>query len=421
MKAGIKKFPLTAAEVSLYGFFISTTFSISLSQILLGLALLFSIISIIFRKEKAERPRFGFIGLFILLFIGWSILSALLSSTPWISLLILKEEWLFLMIPVAACLVRSHQKINICLRLFALAAIVVSLYAFWQHFSGVDWYHQTSLAPAPSSGYRVSGTFAHRLTFGNYYAIASILLLGIAPYAKNRESKIIFYTAFFATTVATVFTYSRGPILAMAFGIIFFFALEGRRYIKILIPILAGIVIIIMIASPDVFSRYLSSAEREWKGEYAGSRQSIWRAGWRMALDNPLTGVGPGHFKEEYAAYRDKGTDRIYGHAHNDFINVAAYAGFPAAVFYLGIFVSIIIRIIKIRHRCTGDRLAYGMTTGAMLATIVFLITSLYEATFADEEIRLLLMAIWGLFLAAEYLVKLRLPATENIEKGLDK
>ncbi len=43
--------------------------------------------------------------------------------------------------------------------------------------------------------------------------------------------------------------------------------------------------------------------------------------------------------------------------------------------------------------------------------------TSIFEATFADEEIRMLLMALWGLFFAIYMQVKTIAKEAETLEK----
>jgi O-antigen ligase len=395
----VKGISSATAKYSLFGYFIATTFSHALGQIFI------------------VRPHFGYFGGFIILFIGWSILSAIAGPTPLSSLFILKEEWLFLMIPVAASIGGDEDVLKWSLRLLTFSAIMVSLYAVWQHFSGLDLYHGTELAPAPAHGYRVTGFFSHRLSFGNYFAVASVLILGVAPRAKGKWDKCLFYTGFFLTALATAFSYSRGSIVVLILGVLIFLVLTGKKYIKTILIIIAALVIALLIISPDLPDRFIESFEVELEGRYGGSRLSIWGTAWRMSLDHPVFGVGNGNFKDLYTSYRNMESDRVHGHAHNDVLNIAAYAGFPAALFYLGFWIIIIVRIIK-RLRRPASGFLDGVVPGTFLASVVFFMTSIYEASFADEEIRLLLMATWGLFLGVERIVKKPVERVDNIEKA---
>jgi O-antigen ligase len=406
------------ALYSLFGYFLSTTFSHALGQNFLGLSLLFTLIIII--KDKIYKRPFVFssFSIFVFLFFGWSIISAIFGPTPSVSLFSLKEEWLFLMIPVVAFLFKNEKSTVTALRLFAISAMIISLYAVWQHYYGLDLYRGKQLIEAPSYGYRALGTFSHTLTFGNYYAIASVLLLAVALYADCNRNRIIFYSGFCLTTIATLFSYSRGSIAALIGGIIILLIWMGRKYYKIILPLIAVLIAIIFLAAPDVLARFSSGFEMEWEGKSGASRLSIWRTAANMSGDNPIIGVGPGNFADKYVKYRDEFSDRTFGHAHNDILNVAAYAGIPAALFYLGFWIAIIVRMTKALKRLAENNMVRGIILGTLMASIVFFVTALFEASFADEESRLFLMAIWGLFLASEKLIKGGREKTENIEKA---
>jgi O-antigen ligase len=402
----------------LFGYFLSTTFSHALAQMFLGLSLLLTIIIVITKKTYKQPFKFTSFNIFIFLFLIWSIISALFGPTPWSSLVGLKEEWLFLMIPVVAFLMKDEKSMAAALRIFTISAILISIYAVWQHFSGIDLYHHKQLIEAPSHGYRSVGIFAHTLTFGNYYAVASILLLGLALYAKERKNKIIFYSGFCLTGIATLFSYSRGSIGALIGGIIILLIWIGRRRYKVILPLIAAVIVIILMTAPDVLGRFSSGFKMEWEGTKGTSRMSIWRTAGNMIAEHPIIGVGPENFGNQYINYRDKFSNRKFAHAHNDILNIAAYAGIPAAIFYLGFWVAIIVRMTRALKRRIERNMLRGIILGTLMGSIVFFIASLFEASFADEETRLFLMALWGLFLAAEKLIKGERKITEYIEKA---
>ena len=54
-------------------------------------------------------------------------------------------------------------------------------------------------------------------------------------------------------------------------------------------------------------------------------RVDLWRDAWSIAVDHPVTGVGPGRFGQESATAR---VDRDTRAAHNEFLQIAAEAGF---------------------------------------------------------------------------------------------
>jgi len=396
------------ALYSLYGFLAFSPISIALAQIFYGLALLATIVTAIAENRFLKSVKLDIFAAFVGLFVIWSILSALANNTPVSSLLILKEEWLFLMIPVAAYILRDKETLKRALSIFAVSVIIVSIYSIWQHWGGMDLVRGTELYESPDSGYRVRGFFTHRLTFGNYFAIAAVLLLSLAPSLKKRPWKIIFYVSFFLASLATIMTYSRGPVAYLIFGVLLFILMMEKKYSRPILIVLAVLVIAILVGSPDFLGRYKELAQMELKGKSGASRISIWRGSYRMAVDNPVFGVGPGNFKDKYKDYRDSFSKRVWGHAHNDFLNIAAYAGFPAAVFFFGFWIIIIVRMAVFLNRSKVSGFDRGILLGILIGSIVFYLEGLTEAVFADEEVRLLLMVLWGIYFALEQRLKAR-------------
>ncbi len=391
----------------LCGLFFSATFSKGLAQVFGGLAVVSGIIIYINDKKYRRLIRFDSFMLFAALYVGWSILAALFGSDPARSFRILGDEWLFLLIPAIAVLISGERNLQTVVRLFAVSSIIVSLYAIWQHFSGYDLYRGIDLIPAPTTGYRSPGFFANVMTFGNYFVVTSLFFLGAGTYIEKAKDKALLYAAFFFSAVGGLMAYGRGPLLALAVGLIIYLVLIGRKYYKTVLPILAGFIICIFIFAPDILSRHINELSTELEGTYAGSRLAIWRNAERMIEDNPVLGVGPGNVGQNYARYRDPRSNRVYTHVHNDFLNIACNAGLLAVIFYIGLWGAI---FRKIRRHITDTTIppsSKGVTAGVFLASVVFLTTSFYEATFDDLEIRILLMVLWGLFYAVSQGVKM--------------
>jgi O-antigen ligase len=406
------------AFYSLVGYFFSTTFSHFLAQSFFAIALLFSIITFFVEKKSPSQIKLNWFYIFILLFVGWSIISAIAGPTPLKSLPILKEEWLFLMIPVVAFLADTDRKIKTLLKTLAISAIIISLFGILQYFIAPLIYHGDKLSQTPTGHFRVSGGFSHYLTFGNYFAILASLIIGMAPYQENRSTRILFYLSFALTALATILTYSSGPIGALLFGM-FLFAMSLGRIKRI--AIVSGLVIfaiIMIIFAPLVLEEIKRTLIMEKTGSYDGSRLAIWRTSGRMIEKHPIFGVGQGNYDNLYMQYADSSNTKKFSHAHNDLINIAAYAGLPGAAFFLGLWVIIIWQMFKFITQDGAPPLFRGVAIGTLLGSLVFLFTSQYEATFADEEPRLFLMAIWGLFWACQTAIKANAKVAENIEKA---
>ena len=114
--------------------------------------------------------------------------------------------------------------------------------------------------------------------------------------------------------------------------------------------------------------------------------------------ENPVVGVGVGNFRREYITHLrpDIGGNRKLGHAHNDPLNIAAIAGIPGGLIFLSLWAVLFSYLWKGWQRWRTDPVSSPFILGAILASAVFFITSLTEATFADEEVRQMLMFVWS-------------------------
>ncbi|HDL02794.1 MAG: hypothetical protein DRP46_03250 [Candidatus Zixiibacteriota bacterium] len=412
------RYPEKGAAYALFGYFFSSPFSHALGQIFCGLALFLIIVQVIMDKKVTLKPKIGTFGILILLFILWSAISALVSQRPLGSLFSLKEEWLFMMIPAAAYLSKDEKVLRICLRLFAISVMIISLYGIWQHFTGIDFYHDLPMVKAApdSYGYRARGNFTHRMTFGNYYALASMLLLGIASCADNCKSRIFYCAGFALAAIASILSFSRGAQLAILITLIIFLIFFAKKSWRLPAAAMIVAAVIVCMLSPAIQKRYKDIITVELNSDYkfGGSRMIIWEASFNMVKAHPVFGVGQGNYGLFYDTFRAPRDDRHHGHAHNDILNVAAYAGIPAALIFIAFWAAIVYKLLKLLQKIKARNYYKGVAIGLFMATVIFFISSLYEATFADEEIRLFLMAVWGLAFGLEYLVN---ETGENAEK----
>ena len=125
-------------------------------------------------------------------------------------------------------------------------------------------------------------------------------------------------------------------------------------------------------------------------------RGDYWRAGWKMTLDNPIFGVGLDSYGDWYRRSRTieatlrRGPDITSNAAHNVFLDISAYGGFPLLLIYMALMVLVVISSIKVIKRSQGFNAGF---VGLLAAWVAFQAQSIIS-------INQIGLALWGWILS---------------------
>ena len=103
-------------------------------------------------------------------------------------------------------------------------------------------------------------------------------------------------------------------------------------------------------------------------------RGDYWRAGWEMTLNHPIFGVGMDSYGDWYrrsrtlAATLRRGPDVTSNAAHNVFLDISSYGGFPLLLIYVALMVLVIISATKVLKRSAGFNPIFAGLIGAWVA-----------------------------------------------------
>ena len=103
-------------------------------------------------------------------------------------------------------------------------------------------------------------------------------------------------------------------------------------------------------------------------------RGDYWRAGWEMTLNHPIFGVGMDSYGDWYrrsrtlAATLRRGPDATSNAAHNVFLDISSYGGFPLLLIYVALMVLVIISATKVLKRSAGFNPIFAGLIGAWVA-----------------------------------------------------
>ncbi len=169
---------------------------------------------------------------------------------------------------------------------------------------------------------------------------AALMLAMVIPFcfyfflAERRWFRWGFFLCIIPVAHAVMLTYSRGAMLsAILVGVGMLFATSRRRIFQnLVIAVFLGAVVL-SLAGPEVRKRFLTINKHETDAS-AQSRFGSWKAGWKIARDYPLFGVG---IRNANLLTRQYGADIEGRTIHNVYIQIAADVGFPAAAIYTGL------------------------------------------------------------------------------------
>jgi hypothetical protein len=229
-----------------------------------------------------------------------------------------------------------------------------------------------------------------------YFLVAAVPLLFVARQGSPRRSLVMTLACAVLVAGATA-TFSRGGALGLAAAIGW---LTLRRVLSWrVLAAAAAAAGVLCVAAMSLAGPLIERAFQE-KTYIAASnvdtRELRWQAAARMVAEHPVLGVGPGGFREEYAAEsRNAELDEQTPVAHNMYLEVAAELGLPG----FALFVAMIVLAATASERAvrTGDPAARTEAIVLQASLLAVLVTS----TFLSEQYYLPLWSLTAFAAAA--------------------
>jgi O-antigen ligase len=315
-------------------------FSIAVSQ---GLMILTGLIwlgnSIARRRAGGELrlpltwPIFGFLGV--------SLLSALFAADPVAGLVELRTSWVPFVFFLACVNTLSLSTSLRLVRYLAVAGILSCLVVSYQVISqGLD--------------HRVHGTMSHYMTFAGLTLAVLLLMLAQLLFRRSARRDAWLLTAAAGLFVALLLTQTRSAWLGLTVGVGLLIWLLDKRA---LVAVPAVALVVFLLGPAPVKERLRSFGNL--RDVSAVERLYMWRSGVAMALDNPLTGVGPGNVRRAYPSYKHVDDPwlehRRFTHLHSNVIQMAAERGLLGLATWTALWVAFLFAGARRYYELGGD------------------------------------------------------------------
>lgn len=175
---------------------------------------------------------------------------------------------------------------------------------------------------------------------GNDFALSVNVIVPLCLFlmseSKSKAPRLFWGFALVVCLACVVLTKSRGGTVALAFMGLYYWTKSERKMVSA-IGALAVIATIAVFAPPSYFDR-MSQITDSQEGSAQGRIQA-WRAGVRMAIDHPLTGVGAGHFPLAYGGKYRVDPNIPAQTAHSVYFLLLGELGFPGVILVITILV----------------------------------------------------------------------------------
>jgi O-antigen ligase len=215
-------------------------------------------------------------------------------------------------------------------------------------FGTLDWLH----VEAPTARLRMTSTIGNPGDLAALLVLPTLVALGLWRSATSRgRFAICVAIPLFVGTIAVTATLAAG-IAVVAGAIVWWWrSSPGPRHLHLRTPMLAALAITLLVAGgvaaiPLLRTRVVEKSIELSHGDINAlltGRLDGWRAAWEMLRRSPVTGVGQGGFRAEYAdtrlALEARGVPFFGGQLsvilatpHNEALSVGAEQGLPGLV-----------------------------------------------------------------------------------------
>ena len=260
---------------------------------------------------------------------------------------------------------------------------------------------------------RVRGAAGHPLTYGGQAMLLATVAAAILLRVRRTRWRWAAGALLLLVLPALLGSYTRSAWIGTFVAFSVLVAFTRARW---LIGLATAAVALLLVLPSGYRERALSAANPNsvWNVE----RVLLWKAGWRMFQEHPITGVGLQDLHPLIERYRPPGAHEEHGHLHSIYVQIAAtmgLVGLAAFGFLVWGLYRTAARGLKpssqrpppagarssAGERSTDDGIAIALRLAAVAALTGFLVSGLFEWNFGDEELLDFLFVLIGMAFGA--------------------
>jgi putative inorganic carbon (hco3(-)) transporter len=366
--------PRRVALVSLALTVAAVQFSIAVGEMCLAVALAAWLVTLVFERRLPSAPPWM---LPLMLYAGWTLVSAAFSPERAVSFTDCKQLVLLLLVPLTYEIVDEDSAVNLTTIILAAAAS-----------SAVIGIGQYSILHYDNLGQRPRSTLGLYMTFSGLMMLALTLALSRVLFMTRLRMWPVLVMP--ALSVVLALSLSRNAWVGACFAVALLLMMRDLRLTAAL-PVAGAL---FFIAAPaTVLQRFYSIFNLQ--DATVSDRFAMIRAGEQIIQDHPVFGVGPNMIERIYPQYRDPGAVlRTTPHLHNVPLQIAAERGLPAMAIWVWFIAAVVIGAVGLFRRAGREGPLRFLSAAAIGAVVAMLAAGMTEHNFGDSEFQILFLVL---------------------------
>lgn len=358
----------------------------------------------VFNEKSFDRKILNHpITIAILFNLIWILFTVLFSEMPLVSIkYFISRLWFVVCFYFLATMIfKNLNYIKVFIWLFIIPLALVVIYTLINHAQYMFTQETSTWVMQPF--FRDHGVYAAVIAL--FIPILIVWLLNNETFKYGLLIKIMMGFLILIFIIGIIFSYTRATWISIGASLIMYLLLALKVRFRILSLTIISLIILGIVFYSDI-DRLLSKNRVDSSSEYSEHLQSIynvstnasnlerinrWHSAFRMFLERPVFGFGPGTYMFQYAPFQHSNELTIIstntgtlGNAHSEYLGSLAETGLPGSLSLIIIVVLVIRKGMKIYYSAKDKKIKYN-TLGILLGLTTYFIHGLLN-NYIDQD-----------------------------------
>ncbi len=374
-------------QFSLFTFAVFSMFSISVTQIAFAIGAISWLLKVHLTKTWKEL-RGTMVGVAIVCFCLACILSIITSVDMASSVKLLKKLIQFVIFFWVANLVQEEKQRSLLVVLVIVSGAAAALGGLTQLLLDGSYRYVFTAG--------IKGTLSKESTYSGVLMLAGLMALARCLFHKPKAYWVIGSIGLIA--FAILCSLARQTWLGFSIGTVLLVFVWNKKYLLVLPLMLLSL----LLFSPDGVKKRILSLKNV-NDLSLQHRVVVWKSGWEIFKDYPLTGCGYKCVDSIHHQYPDHKLLEHFVGMHSNIFQLLVDTGFVGFGAWVFIWIAYFIEIFK-RFRGLAEKThreySKSLLMGSAAAVLAYLVGGFFETTLYDSEVSMLLYFLVGLSLS---------------------